>query len=609
VRLPCGVHGKTNHRVRLVECHADRLFKPADILEAAGTSMDAARSKAQASKHFMDMTDAGLAAEGVVDPVLEYLNNSGGIVSDNDEWVTVLCPWRNLHGKGGGETAGYKPLGRGERPLERVFRCHHDHCSKRNTANFLGYMCETVEQFEMLSVYDPSSTLVRDWVLDRSTKSPHNIETGEALKLDSFKEVYNIKQQCVTGMEDPEKGGEPTYAKKSTGDMWRSSLSRRHVAYCAADPLTEDLYPLNGKLRFLNTYRRCPYEPVEAADLDTDLVAKFAEFMDYLIPNAEERTYVMQWLASKIRKPAFRGNALLMVAKQEGTGRSTLFSIIEHLVGDHNVSRPDFDLLDSGWADWQEHTMVMIDEIDDADHNAVGRYTKLKSFIDPKPMKRKLNRKYGGVVDVKMYTSFMLATNGHNVLKIPDQARRFYVVTNASIRRPDEYFAALGEHLGDDLAPTWAPHLLRYFLAVDLAGFNGYAPAPRTTAMREMQTSTALPLDKACAAVLAAWPCDLISEQLYLNVLAPGEGHYDNTKWKSVASKKLHQVTQVSAVVARVWDTGSDTAKSGASQRRVRQFVQPEGRQVWRRGAVEYSQDKLRAALNYALTNDDKVPE
>ena len=74
------------------------------------------------------------------DTVLNWLIEQNFVASTRDEWVSLICPWSHAHTPGRDDHAGYKPLGRGNRPLIRGFRCHHEHCKDKTTEVFLRWI-------------------------------------------------------------------------------------------------------------------------------------------------------------------------------------------------------------------------------------------------------------------------------------------------------------------------------------------------------------------------------------------------------------------------------------------------------------------------------------
>jgi hypothetical protein len=75
-----------------------------------------------------------VAFEDIDDPVLDWLSDNGYTTGAKDaDFIQVLCPWKENHSVGSGDTAKYSPLGYGTRSTYqggRAFKCHHAHCSQ-----------------------------------------------------------------------------------------------------------------------------------------------------------------------------------------------------------------------------------------------------------------------------------------------------------------------------------------------------------------------------------------------------------------------------------------------------------------------------------------------
>src|SRR5262249_22250025 len=75
-----------------------------------------------------------------------------------------------------------------------------------------------------------------------------------------------------------------------------------------------------------------PAHPTSGGELET-----FEAFLARLIPDNAEREWMWNYLAYKARKPWVPMIAVIMVAEEFGTGRGTLFDILELLFGEDYV--------------------------------------------------------------------------------------------------------------------------------------------------------------------------------------------------------------------------------------------------------------------------------
>src|SRR5262249_27075832 len=83
-----------------------------------------------------------------------------------------------------------------------------------------------------------------------------------------------------------------------------------------------------------NVYQPSPIRP-HAGD-----TTPWLEFMDYLIPNPEDRKETLRWCATLIACPHIRMHyGLLLVSETRGIGKATLAEILACVVGARSFTR------------------------------------------------------------------------------------------------------------------------------------------------------------------------------------------------------------------------------------------------------------------------------
>jgi hypothetical protein len=82
-----------------------------------------------------------------------------------------------------------------------------------------------------------------------------------------------------------------------------------------------------GRYEVFNRYRP-PAHPADGGELTA-----FNSYFARLIPDDEERAWMWHWLAHKARRPWIPMVAVIMVAEEFGSGRGTLFDILEGVFG------------------------------------------------------------------------------------------------------------------------------------------------------------------------------------------------------------------------------------------------------------------------------------
>ncbi len=156
VRMPLGVNLKPKYggeggalfACRLIESSWDALWTPGDLLAAVDAGVTWKVLKAQHGAGTLRTRRAGVTAhrttapyhadlDGIVDPILEWLASEDRIYNDSGDWIDIKCPWAAGHTDRGADSAGYSPIGRGDRPTLRAFHCFHDACKGYRTGEFL----------------------------------------------------------------------------------------------------------------------------------------------------------------------------------------------------------------------------------------------------------------------------------------------------------------------------------------------------------------------------------------------------------------------------------------------------------------------------------------
>ena len=284
-------------------------------------------------------------------------------------------------------------------------------------------------------------------------------------------------------------------------------------------------------------------------------VAMFTKFIEYLVPVKIEREYFLDWLSAKMQNLGFRGAAILMIAKQQGTGRTTLADMIETIIGLENVENVPFNRLtgDGVFNDWMEKPLVVTNETKDtADNKSYFKvYESLKDYIDPRPKRERINPKYGQHRFSMVYSSFLMFSNHDNALAVAGNDRRFYVMRNAVTPAEPAYFTALNKWLGakDALGkPKWARSVWRWLREreVDLEAL--LAPAPSTAAKKAMINASKSPITVAVEAIVDNIPGDFVVVGDVKNII------------NSFAVRlNLHSVPNVGAQIKAILNTNTES--------------------------------------------------
>ena len=178
-----------------------------------------------------------------------------------------------------------------------------------------------------------------------------------------------------------------------------------------------------------------PAHPARGGETET-----FEAFFAGLIPDASEREWMWNFIAHKARRPWVPMIAIILVAEEFGTGRGTLFNILELLFGEDYVIPCTFGEITGTAAgarfnDRLANALIAtVGEAADEDGYQQARrrldYEALKNAIEPSPTTRhRFEAKGQHAYAQRSARTTMIATNHRDVVKLPAEDRRFSVVT------------------------------------------------------------------------------------------------------------------------------------------------------------------------------------
>ena len=162
-----------------------------------------------------------------------------------------------------------------------------------------------------------------------------------------------------------------------------------------------------------------------------------------------EREWFWHWLAHKARRPWVPMVAIIMVAEEFGTGRGTLFDILDLLFGEDYVVPCTFGELTGTSAAARFNARladalfaVVNEAVAEDGHQQTQRrlhYDALKNVIDPSPTaRRRFEAKGQHAYAQRSAMSTIIATQHRDVVKLPRDDRRFEVLTCGRKMTPAE---------------------------------------------------------------------------------------------------------------------------------------------------------------------------
>lgn len=225
----------------------------------------------------------------------------------------------------------------------------------------------------------------------------------------------------------------------------------------------------------INTFKGFAVAPI-AGD-----VKPYVALRDHLFPAVEERRYIEQWLAHKLKHPGTKMNTALVIwSDAQGVGKNLFFETFGEIIGPkHSCVIEQKDLV-SDFNSWAKNKLFVIgDEVlSSGDRKEADRFKGLITGT-----KMTINEKNQPQYTIGNFTSFVFLSNHDDAVHLDARSRRYFV---AEIKG-----SPLGPQMRNDYA-KWRDKgglaALHYYLVndVDLAGFDSKAPAPITIAKEAM---------------------------------------------------------------------------------------------------------------------------
>jgi hypothetical protein len=229
------------------------------------------------------------------------------------------------------------------------------------------------------------------------------------------------------------KGPRGARVETSVVDVWMHHPRRAHIN---KDQTRSDKPRPTFEEDGLTIYNHywSPAHPASGGEIET-----FKTFFAHLIPDQTEREWFWNYFAHKKRKPWVPMVGVIMVAEAFGSGRGTLFEILERLFGEDYVVPCEFGEL-TGRAQGARFNarlakalIVTVNEADDEDGHLQTRrrltYEALKNAIDPSPTaRRRFEAKGQHAYSQRSARSTIAATNHRDVIKLPREDRRICVL-------------------------------------------------------------------------------------------------------------------------------------------------------------------------------------
>lgn len=210
-------------------------------------------------------------------------------------------------------------------------------------------------------------------------------------------------------------------------------------------------------------------------------VEPYEALRDHLFPDPQERRYVEQWLAHKLKFPGLKMNTALVVwSSAEGVGKNLLFETVGEIIGQKHACVIGQKDLVGNFNSWAKNRLLVIgDEVlSSGDRREADQF---KGLITGTMLR--INEKNQPEYEIANYTSFVFLSNHGEAVHLEDGNRRYFIVEIKAQPLSTKFYAdyAAWRDSGGLAA-------LHHYLVndVDLKGFDPKAPPPMTEAKKAM---------------------------------------------------------------------------------------------------------------------------
>jgi hypothetical protein len=229
-------------------------------------------------------------------------------------------------------------------------------------------------------------------------------------------------------------------------------------------------------------------------------VKPFLRLMVRLVPNRAARRYMQRWMAHLIQHPEVKMFVALVVwSLIEGVGKNLIFESLVSIIGAVHSKVISQEDLDGDFNSWAINRIFIVgDEVLSSDKRQ--QHDKMKGLITGTTLT--INEKYQPKRDVPNLLNFAFLSNNNDALYMSDNDRRYFVWEVEAGR--------LSQKQIDDFL-QWRDsgglaHLHHFLSHYPLGDFNPRAPAPMTSAKKQMTDDNRSDLE--------AWLADLMASDV-----------------------------------------------------------------------------------------------
>lgn len=400
----------------------------------------------------------------------------------------IVCPWEDAHttNGGAGETAYFQPHTNGfDKP---AFKCFHSHCAERAIRDLRVHLNldQEIRPGEEILIQRRYTLveLLNDavYLAQRDTITLLSAPSVDCTA-EHFKRLLAASTDSVMTPNGPR--------VKYVSELWMAHPNRKTAVGRTFAPgagvLCKDP---NGDMA-VNTWRSIDHTPPRNRKLRPKL---FIDHIKYLVPNTEERDQVFLWLAHLIQRPGEMPpwHVVMYTDGAQGVGRNWLAAVIGRVVQPYAALHVDIGAL-AGTAHGigfngalAGKLFACVDELHASAFAAGGRrmMETLKTTLTAET--RLLNPKYGRQTVEFNRLRVLILSNHCGAMPLDNEDRRFLVIRNPDVPKPERYYTKLYGLLSDDqfIASVW-----KYLDSFDVSHL-ALGRAPMTTAKQALIEAT-----------------------------------------------------------------------------------------------------------------------
>lgn len=252
-----------------------------------------------------------------------------------------------------------------------------------------------------------------------------------------------------------------------SANKFLEAKSTKKVDKLTFDPTKKKEFK-EGGLVIVNSYQPFKINPIEG---DTSIIDKFFE---YLIDEEVHRTWLKQWLAHNIQKPGVKIFSAPIIIGTQGIGKGIIFQMIRACVGNTYVKQAKASEIKSDFTEFvYRRTILCLDElkVNKNDKNPIMNW--LKNIITEDELM--INMKGLRPFWTKNVCNVCAFTNNRRAISVQPDDRRFWPYNITKPPMAKETYKQIVQMIYQ------SPGMLyKYFADISLAGFDKFAPPPRT---------------------------------------------------------------------------------------------------------------------------------